>query len=137
MYPACAIFTVVWLVVVVVVDSVSDIVNINLASSLMCLVIAIVLASCNLILTRKKMPFVGRFFSHMALSVFGISLTVALFSQVFPTAYALKIESFYLVLLLIVVYLLLATPALLLYHRFVLAPRERSFGKDSMASNRK
>ena len=91
----------------------------------MCLVCSFMIALCNLILNYRKMPFVGRFFLHMVLSIASISVTVAVFASFFPTAYAVTEKSFYLVLLLVVAYLLIATPALLLYHHFCLVKKER------------
>jgi len=125
LYPTCAIFTVIWFVVCLLIDSIQDITNINLTSTVMCFVCALMIALCNLILNYKKMPFVGRFFLHMALSIFSISVTVAVFSSFFPTAYTVSEKSFYLVLLLVVAYLILATPILLLYHHFVLSKKEK------------
>ena len=125
LYPTCAIFTIVWFAVCLLIDSVQNIVNINLTSTIMCFVCALMIAICNLILDYKKLPFVGRFFLHMVLSIFSISVTIAIFSSFFPTVYAVSEKSFYLVLLLVVVYLILATPALLLYNHFVLTKKER------------
>lgn len=125
LYPSCAIFTIIWFIVCLLINSVQSITNINLTSTVMCFVCAFMIALCNLILDFRKMPFVGRFFLHMALSVFSISVTIAVFSSFFPTAYAISGKSFYLVLLLVVAYLILATPSLLLYHHFVLAKREK------------
>lgn len=124
LYPTCAIFTVIWFVVCLVINSVQSITNINLTSTVMCFVCALMIALCNLILGYKKMPFVGRFFLHMLLSVFSISVTIAVFSSFFPSAYTVSAKSFYLVLLLIVAYLILATPILLLYHRLVLTKND-------------
>lgn len=127
LYPACAIFTITWFVVCLLIDSIQNIININLTSTVMCFVCALMIALCNLILNCKKMPFVGRFFLHMVLSISSISVTIAIFSSFFPTAYAVTEKSFYLVLLLIVAYLILATPLLVLYNHFVLAnPKESS-----------
>lgn len=125
LYPSCAIFTVIWFVVCLLINSVQNITNINLTSTVMCFVCAFMIALCNLILDYKKMPFVGRFFLHMVLSVFSISVTIAVFSSFFPTAYAVSEKSFYLVLLLVVAYLVFATPSLLLYHHFVLVEKEK------------
>lgn len=137
--PACIFFTLIWLVVCVIIDSVSDVINLNLTSSVMCFVIALALAFCGLILDRDKIPFVGRFFLHMGLSILSISVIIALFSSAFPTKYPLTTGSFKLVLLLIIAYLLLATPALLLYHHFVLLPakRKKSENKPTIGSQKR
>ncbi|MBQ4120707.1 MAG: hypothetical protein IJD35_01695 [Clostridia bacterium] len=129
LYPACVIFTVIWFVLCLLIDSVQNVTNINLTSTVMCFVCALMISLCNLILDYKKMPFVGRFFLHMVLSVFSISVTIAIFSSFFPTAYAVSEKSFYLVLLLVVAYLVLATPTLLLYHHFVLSKKEKTPGE--------
>jgi len=126
LYPTCAIFTIIWFVLCLLIDSIQNITNINLTSTVMCFVCALMIALCNLILDYKKMPFVGRFFLHMVLSIFSISVTIAVFSSFFPTAYAVSEKSFYLVLLLVVAYLVLATPTLLLYHHFVLSKKEKT-----------
>ena len=126
LYPTCAIFTVIWFVLCLLIDSIQNITNINLTSTVMCLVCALMISLCNLILGYQKMPFVGRFFLHMVLSVFSISVTIAIFSSFFPSAYAVSEKSFYLVLLLVVAYLVLATPSLLLYHHFVLSKKEKA-----------
>ena len=126
LYPSCAIFTIIWFVVCLIINSVQTITNINLTSTVMCFVCALMIALCNLILDYPKMPFVGRFFLHMVLSIFSVSVTVALFSSFFPTAYVVSGKSFYLVLLLVVAYLLIATPTLLLYNHFVLAKKEKT-----------
>ena len=126
LYPTCAIFTVIWFILCLLIDSIQNITNINLTSTVMCFVCSLMIALCNLILGYKKMPFVGRFFLHMVLSVFSISVTVAVFSAFFPTAYAVSEKSFYLVLLLVVAYFILATPTLLLYHHFILSKKEKS-----------
>lgn len=125
LYPTCAIFTVVWFLLCLIIDVAQDVTNINLTSTVMCFVIALMISLCNLILGYRKMPFVGRFFLHMALSVFSLSVTIALFSSRFPTAYAVSERSFYLVLILIVAYLIIATPTLLLYHHFFLSKKEK------------
>ncbi len=135
--PTCIFFTLIWLVVCVIIDSVSDVININLTSSMMCFVIALALALCGLILDRDKIPFVGRFFLHMGLSILSISVIVALFSNAFPTKYPLSTRSFTLVLLLIAAYLLLAAPALLLYHHFVLLPAKKKKQKEESMSGSK
>ena len=125
LYPTCAIFTVMWFVVCLLIDSIQNITNINLTSTILCLVCALMISLCNLILTYQKIPFVGRFFLHMVLSIVSISVTVAIFASFFPTAYAVSEKSFYLVLLLVVAYLVLATPMLLLYNHFVLSKKEK------------
>ena len=124
LYPACVIFTIIWFVLCLLIDSIQNITNINLTSTVMCLVCALMIALCNLVLGYKKMPFVGRFFLHMVLSIFSISVTIAIFSSFFPTAYAVSEKSFYLVLLLVVAYLVIATPTLLLYNHFFLSPKK-------------
>lgn len=126
LYPSCALFTVIWFVLCLLIDSIQNITNINLTSTIMCFVCALMISLCNLILSYKKIPFVGRFFLHMVLSIFSISVTIAIFSSFFPTAYAVSEKSFYLVLLLIVAYLVLATPILLLYNHFVLSKKEKT-----------
>ena len=126
LYPTCAIFTITWFILCLLIDSIQNITNINLTSTVMCLVCALMIALCNLILGYKKMPFVGRFFLHMALSIFSISVTMAIFSSFFPTAYAVSEKSFYLVLLLVLAYLVIATPTLLLYNHFFLAKNEKN-----------
>ena len=123
--PTCVFFTLIWLIVCVLIDSVSDVVNINLASSVMCFMISLALSFCNLILDRERIPFVGRYFLHMVFSVISISGITAFFSGVFQTRYPLTTRSFYLVLLLIAAYLVLATPALLLYRRISLSSRKK------------
>lgn len=125
LYPACAIFTIIWFILCLLIDSIQNITNINLTSTVMCMVCALMIALCNLILNYKKIPFVGRFFLHMVLSIFSISVTIAIFSSFFPTAYAVSEKSFYLVLLLVAAYLVLATPTLLLYNHFVLSKKEK------------
>ncbi len=125
LYPTCVIFTIIWFVLCLLIDSIQNITNINLTSTVMCFICALMISLCNLILNYKKIPFVGRFFLHMVLSVFSISVTIAIFSSFFPTAYVVSEKSFYLVLLLVVAYLVLATPTLLLYHHFVLSKKEK------------
>ena len=117
LYPGCAVFTVLWIAVCGIIDAVSDTVNINFASGLMCLFIGVSIALCNLILEKEKLSPIGRYFLHMLGSVFSISIIIALFSTVFKTKYALTANSFYLVLILIVCYLLIATPLIALYFR--------------------
>lgn len=134
LYPTCAFFTLIWFVVCIIIDSIQDVVNFNLASSSMCFVIALCLALCNLVLEREKIPFVGRFFLHMVLSIVSISVTIALFAGAFETAYPLSTRSFYLVLLLIAVYLVIATPLLLLYNRFVLRARRKKESESDYSS---
>jgi len=118
LYPACAIFTAIWFVICAIVDLVSDVININLTSGIMCFCIALGIALSNLILTKDSVSFVARFFLHMLFCVLSISITVALFSVSFETAYPLTGNSFYLVLILVLVYLVIATPILLIYHKF-------------------
>ena len=117
LYPSCAIFTLLWLMVCGIIDAVSDIVNINFSSGMMCLVIAIAISVSNQILTKNTIAPIGRYFLHMLSTVVSISLVVALFSTTFKTKYALTGNSFYLVLILIVFYLVVATPMIVLYFR--------------------
>ena len=117
LYPSCAIFTLIWFIVSALVDVVSDVVNINLVSGLMCYAIAFVIACCNLILKKDSIAFVARFFLHMLVTVVSISITVAIFSTCFETAYVITGNSFYLVLILAVLYLVIATPLMLIYHK--------------------
>ena len=100
-----------------IIDAVSDIVNINFSSGMMCLVIAIAISVSNQILTKNTIAPIGRYFLHMLSTVVSISLVVALFSTTFKTKYALTGNSFYLVLILIVFYLVVATPMIVLYLR--------------------
>lgn len=117
LYPSCVIFTVLWFIVCVIVDSVSDTVNINLGSALMCLTLALVIACCNSVLKKDSLAFVLRYFLHMLITVISVSITVALFSLGFETAYAITGNSFYLVLILIVFYLVVATPIVFAYEK--------------------
>ena len=57
LYPTCAIFTVIWFVLCLLIDSIQNITNINLTSTVMCLVCALMISLCNLILGYQKMPF--------------------------------------------------------------------------------
>ena len=123
LYPASGLFTLIWILVCLVIDAITDTVNVNLSSSLMCLCIALALAGCNLILHNSHMSFVARYFLHMVLSVFSISLIVAIFSALFKNLYSITSRSFYLVLILIVLYLVLATPVIILYNKHVLSKK--------------
>ena len=126
LYPACTLFTLIWFVICLLIDTTQNIININLTSTVMCFVCALMIALCNLIISYKKIPFVGRFFLHMVTSIFSLSVTIAIFSSFFPTVYTVSEKSFYLVLLLIVAYLIIATPTLILYYYFVLAKKENT-----------
>lgn len=117
LYPASAIFTVTWLLICGIIDAVSDMVNINFSSGLMCFFIALAIASCNLILTRNSIAPIGRYFLHLLLSIVSISVIVALFSTTFKTKYTITGNSFYLVLILIVLYLLIVTPFIVWYFK--------------------
>lgn len=131
LYPACAFFAVIWLILCLILDSALELVNINFGSSVLCFVIGIALACCNLVLTCRKIPYVARYFAHMGLSVLSISIIVAIFSAILETGYAITGRSLYLVLLLVLAYLIIATPALIVYNHFFLSKNEKNEDKET------
>ena len=116
-YPSCTIFTLSWLLICGVIDAITDTVNINLTSGFMCYCIALAIALSNLVLSSEKISPIGRYFLHMLFSVASISVIVAIFATGFKTKYVFTGNSFYLVLLLIVLYLVIATPLIVLYFK--------------------
>lgn len=116
--PACVYFTVLFLFLSVIVDSVSDIININVSVVLMCFFMALFLALSDRILFAKKITFVLRVFLHMVFSILSVSVTVALFSLIGKDMYTLNARSFYLVLLLVAVYFVADLPVVLLRRHF-------------------
>lgn len=116
-YPSCVIFTFSWILICGMIDALADIVNINFISGLLCYFIALAIAASNLILSSEKVSPIGRYFLHMLFSIVSISVVVAVFSMGFKTKYVFTGNSFYLVLLLIVCYLLIATPLIVWYFR--------------------
>ncbi len=116
-YPSCAIFTFSWILICGIIDVFMDIVNINFLSGLLCYFIALAIALSNLILSNNKISPIGRYFLHMFFAVVSISVVVAVFSIGFKTKYVFTGNSFYLVLLLIVCYLVIATPLIVLYFK--------------------
>ena len=116
-YPSCLLFTVLWLLICGVIDSITETININFISGLMCYFVSLAIASANLILDNKKIAPISRYFLHMLFTVFSISIIVAIFSLGFKTKYIFTGSSFYLVLLLIVCYLIIATPLIVLYNK--------------------
>ena len=116
-YPSSLLFTVLWLFICGVIDSFTETVNINFISGLMCYFISLAIAVSNLILDYKKFSPITRYFLHMLFTVFSISIVIAIFSLGFKTKYAFTGNSFYLVLLLIVSYLIIATPLIVFYNK--------------------
>ena len=117
LYPACVIFTALWILICGLIDAIMDTVNINFFSGLMCFFIALAISLCNLILTKASLSAVARYFLHLLSSITSISVNIAIFSAFFKTKYVITGNSFYLVLVLIVCYLVIATPILLLYFK--------------------
>jgi len=116
-YPSCAIFTFSWILICGIIDGVTEIVNINFISGLLCYFIALAIAASNLILSSKKISPIGCYFLHMLFCIVSISIVVAVFSAGFKTKYVFTGNSFYLVLLLVVCYLVVATPLILWYFK--------------------
>lgn len=116
-YPSCTLFTVTWLLICGCIDIFMDVVNINFVSGMLCYFIALAIALSNLVLSYDKISPIGRYFLHMLLSIVSISVVVAVFSLGFKTKYAFSGNTFYLVLLLIVLYLIIATPLIVVYFK--------------------
>lgn len=128
LYPSCAFFTIIWFVVCVAIDAFYDIVNINVSTALMCYFIAFFMALSNNILTVDRIPWVGRVGLHLVFSVTSVSIVVAVFSAVSGT-YAITSRSFYLVLILVIVYILFAIPSVVIYERLRKKRKSNSSGK--------
>ena len=116
-YPSCVIFTFSWLFILGIVEAATDIVNNNFYTGLLCYCIALAIAVSNLILDNKKLSPIGCYLVHMLICVTSISVIVSVFSLALKINYVFTGKSFYLVLILIVCYFLVATPLIFLHFR--------------------